>query len=403
MKTIIFRIVTRPNSAFRKTVLLTLICLPFHCALAADTPTQSNKTLPNGGQLIVKSSSSHDPFWGETLYKHEYSYLAPSGVTENIGGSSCLNSAVDGNPDIIFAHKLMFLPLKCHAAFIVRTVKNGWRYYSFGKNEYEKYPLWVKSKVRLDDKYDGPSEIISIDAKKRTVAVEYLTYKTNVITFRLSENGEKMDMIGLERRIGPNQDPAQEIKRLTDKSQIPIVRAAAATFLGSIEEPKAVEALINALSDDGLNVRPSAIEALGRIGDKRATTPLLQILENKQENKYTRSYAAKALGGIKDSRAVQPLIAALSDNALELRCASAEALGEIGDRRALEPLVKKSQQRFREKWPVRRCAVEGLGHFRDQQSINALKNILNAFFENREVKTAARTSLEKIQNTEKSR
>lgn len=224
--------------------------------------------------------------------------------------------------------------------------------------------------------------------------------KANASGDKTATDREQIDIYSLERQIDYHKEQIvnDQIKQLTDKSQF---RGYAAAKLGNMKNPIAVETLISTLSDDKPNVRASAIEALGRIGDKRATAPLLQILENQQDNKYARSYAAKALGGIKDSSAVQPLIASLSDNALEVRCASAEALGEIGDHRAIAPLVIKSLQRFREEWPVRRCAVEGLGHFRDQQSINALKSILNAFFENREVQTAARTSLEKILKTEK--
>ncbi|MBI4680099.1 MAG: HEAT repeat domain-containing protein [Nitrospirae bacterium] len=80
-----------------------------------------------------------------------------------------------------------------------------------------------------------------------------------------------------------------------------------------------------------------------------------------------------------------------------LRCASAEALGEIGDNRAIEPLIRISQQRFREKWPVRRCAVNALGNFRVPRSSQALNDTISSFFEKKWVKTAARASLKKIQ------
>lgn len=402
MKKVIFIIASLiPKLAFLLAVLLVLVCSPNLYAMAAEEPSEYKKTLPNGGQLLIKSKTDIETPFGHQWYHYEYSYVAPSGMTDKIGESSCKNSPVDANPDAIFAGKLILIALKCPMfyqapALLVRTVKNGWRNYSFYKYEYDKYPLWLKRKVKLDDSYDGGSKIIAIDKDKLTVVVEYSTYKTSKMTFRLSGDGEKLEMINLERRIDPNQDPVRLIAQLTDKSQLPMTRAYAATFLGGIEEHNAVDALISALSDDGLHVRESAIEALGRIGDERAGPPLLAILENKKENKYIKSAVAKALGEIKDLRAVQPLIASLRDDAPELRCASAEALGEIGDRRALAPLIYISQQRFREKWWVRRCAVKGLGHFKSPQSIQALNDTLAAFIENKDVKNAARDSLNRI-------
>jgi hypothetical protein len=336
--------------------------------MAAEAPIQSVKTLPNGGKLIIKTSSSYDSFWSESLYSHEYSYSAPSGVPEQIGNSSCLNSNIDGNPDMIFARKLMILPQKCHTGLYVRTIKNGWRYFGFDKENFEKQPLWLKSKEPHDDKYDrNESKIKAIDAKKLTVTVEYSTSKTNIMTFRLSDDGEKIDLISLKHRIEPYQDPVFAMAKLSDKSQPENIRAFAANILGNLKDPNAVDALISALSDGGFQLREAAIISLGQIGDKRATMPLLQLLGDKKCSMFSKNYTAKALGNIKDTRAVQTLIVCLNDENPSLRCESAKALGEIGDIRALEPLIKMSRKWFKEEGWVRRCAVSGLEHFKDHR------------------------------------
>lgn len=379
-------------------VVLILIYPPLPYLMAAEAPSQSTKALPNGGQLIIKSTTDEEFPFGHQWFHYDYSYITPNDrIIEKIGKTSCKNSETDANPEVIFAGKLILLTSKCETpALYVRTSNKGWCQYLFDEQRYEKFPLWQKYKVPLDSKWGGYSEIVSIDPKTFKVIVEHHTYKISKLTFKLAPDGNSIQLTKVEKRTDPNHDPPKLISQLTDKTQIPSVRAAAANSLGGMEEHGAVEALMTALSDDNLNVRRLAIEALGKIGDRRAAPPLMVILENKKEDKHTKSAAAKALGNIKANGAVQLLISSLNDTAPEVRCASAGALGEIGDGRAIGPLVRISQQRFREKWSVRRCAVEALGNFGDR-SVQALNETISAFFENREVKAAAKASLERIQ------
>jgi HEAT repeat protein len=71
---------------------------------------------------------------------------------------------------------------------------------------------------------------------------------------------------------------------------------------------------------------------------KRSIEPLIQAL--KDENPDIRASAANALGYIGDIRAVEPLILALNDDLREVRMNAAMALGKIGDSRALQPLIR---------------------------------------------------------------
>jgi len=90
------------------------------------------------------------------------------------------------------------------------------------------------------------------------------------------------------------------------------VRRAAANALGQAGDAQALDPLISTLQDR--DVRELAVAALGEIG-ARQTDP-----------------------GVR-SRAVEPLISALKDRAAAMRNAAAEALGRIGDPRAASPLV----------------------------------------------------------------
>jgi HEAT repeat protein len=121
--------------------------------------------------------------------------------------------------------------------------------------------------------------------------------------------------------------------------------------LMTLKDYRAVEEIIKTLNDRSLNVLCYAIYALGEIGDKRAVTPLIDVLLKKDFFSYTngdsstlpehscdpRSEAAVALGKIKDKRAIQALISVMEekdDHVLIKK--SAWALSELGDKRSIE-------------------------------------------------------------------
>ena len=67
-----------------------------------------------------------------------------------------------------------------------------------------------------------------------------------------------------------------------------------------------------------------------------AVRPLIAALKDNDED--VRRTAAEALGKLGDTQAVQPLIAALRDDNEYIRMAAAEALGKLGDTQAVPPL-----------------------------------------------------------------
>ncbi|MFW9996720.1 MAG: HEAT repeat domain-containing protein [Candidatus Odinarchaeota archaeon] len=100
----------------------------------------------------------------------------------------------------------------------------------------------------------------------------------------------------------------------------------------------AVIPLLKALKSDNRYTCWCSTEALGKIGDKRAVKPLIQVLlENSDWTIRLRS--AIALGTIGDKRAVKPLITALEDDAPGVRTRAVEALAKIDDPRVMEPLI----------------------------------------------------------------
>jgi HEAT repeat protein len=141
-----------------------------------------------------------------------------------------------------------------------------------------------------------------------------------------------------------------------------------------------IEGLIRALTYNDCITRKEAVVALKKIVDNRSLFPLIDALKYEEwHDKYAvmgsvRENAAEALGILRDRRAVDPLINALNDNDEDVRWKSAWALGNIGDKRAIEPLIDALQDK---RWPVRRFAVSALGKIGDKTSVGSLINALN--------------------------
>ena len=124
------------------------------------------------------------------------------------------------------------------------------------------------------------------------------------------------------------------------------VRQDAAKALGAIGHSGALEALTAALRDQ--DVRPFAVEALGKLKDPRAVGTLIDVVTGKGRPAHVRKvpvcgddsgemdveemeaqvFAIAGLAALGDDRAIEPLIRALKDT--RLRAAAAAALGEMG-------------------------------------------------------------------------
>jgi HEAT repeat protein len=152
----------------------------------------------------------------------------------------------------------------------------------------------------------------------------------------------------LARRDGVARNAARELGKMrNDRAILPLVtalddpeisQAAAEALLGF--GPKAVGPLMEALKSGNGDARERAAFALGELRDKRATEPLILVMQT--DDVYAvRTAAATALGQLKDARAVWVLVATLRmrdetsperQAALDhLRNATQLALRKIGD------------------------------------------------------------------------
>jgi HEAT repeat protein len=162
-------------------------------------------------------------------------------------------------------------------------------------------------------------------------------------------------------KIGPPSiEPS--LKALRDENGD--VRKSAAEALGKIGDKRAIEPLIKALGDENGDVRESAAEVLGKIGDKRAVEPLLKALED--ENEY--SVVATATNAI--ANAIKSITANLEDLPILLRLtkvkkfdislSSIERLAQVGDTTVVRRLQFIARNQFKHSKEERQAAKQSL-------------------------------------------
>jgi len=120
------------------------------------------------------------------------------------------------------------------------------------------------------------------------------------------------------------------------------------------------------LKEKFLNVRIMCAKAIGNQKNTTVVTSLLYCLNNKNENYRVRLACADALGRIGDKYAVAPLIQVIKDDgekSVYLKEGATVALGLLGDSRALDPLVSiiEAKQGIMDKFSfLKERAIEAL-------------------------------------------
>ena len=136
--------------------------------------------------------------------------------------------------------------------------------------------------------------------------------------------------------------------------------------------------------DSLVNVRSMCARAISNYKDFSTVNVLLSCLNNKKENYKVRLACADALGRIGDRYAVKPLIDLVEDEeekSVYLKESATFALGLLGDTSAIDPLVSilESKQGFLDKFTfLKEKIVEALGklNFNNQKILKALKSSL---------------------------
>src|SRR6266516_156378 len=125
--------------------------------------------------------------------------------------------------------------------------------------------------------------------------------------------------------LGPEAVPGLRAELAGGRRQ----RAMAANVLGLLDELPAWQGLVENASGGSVEVRASAVRALGRLGLPQAIGRVTACL-HPSEDPALRAAAAHALGRIGDPRSARPLAACLDDPHYWVAHNAAMALAEIG-------------------------------------------------------------------------
>ena len=133
------------------------------------------------------------------------------------------------------------------------------------------------------------------------------------------------------------------------------------------------------------NVRVMCAKAIANQKNTEVVSSLLYCLNNKDEHYRVRLACADALGRIGDRFAVAPLVEVVKDEnekSVYLKESAVSALGLLGDSRAVDPLVSilETKQGIMDKFSfLKERAIEALikmGFFDNERVYRALKNSL---------------------------
>ena len=161
------------------------------------------------------------------------------------------------------------------------------------------------------------------------------------------------------------------------KKEPGVLRAFAALGLGRIGTPEALGELkkITPVSEKEVDVRSAVVIALGLTGLPEANEPLVQFIQDKNNN--IKGLAVIALAQLKDSKAYEIISEALKKNrSQESDGAMVLALGLSGDEKA-KPDLRKILEDKKSRLLLKSAAAIGLGLLKDTEATPIIVNILN--------------------------
>ncbi len=184
------------------------------------------------------------------------------------------------------------------------------------------------------------------------------------------------------------------------KEEFTNVRVMSAKAIANLKDTSAVNSLLYCLNNknEHYKVRFACADALGKIGDRYAVAPLIEVVKDEDERSvYLRESAASALGMLGDVRAIDPLVSILEtkngilDKFTFLKERVIEALGKLklnGDERVFTALKKSLMDASPQ---IRINAIEALMESERPEAFDIIKSCLKD--EDNEVKQNALIAL----------
>ncbi|MGA3065360.1 MAG: HEAT repeat domain-containing protein [Tepidisphaeraceae bacterium] len=172
---------------------------------------------------------------------------------------------------------------------------------------------------------------------------------------------------------------------------------ASAALAASTAAPAA--ALIADLRNSNADVARDAATSLGSLGNPTAVESLIEVINNFDGyfHPVVRAAAASSVGQLRDRRAVESLLVAVRDTNAEPSAEAIRALAAIGDDRAINPLIEVIRNRDGFFLPIaRRAAVIALGSFKSNDlAASELQAVSTSTWEDSVIRQAAVDALAK--------
>lgn len=172
-----------------------------------------------------------------------------------------------------------------------------------------------------------------------------------------------------------------QIKTDDEEESLIDVRRMCAKAIANYKDYSTVSVLLSCLNNkkEHYRVRLACADALGRIGDKYAVKPLIDVMEDEDEKSiYLKESAVFALGLLGDTSAIDPLVSILEskhgflDKFTFLKEKIVEALGKLNSNN--KKVLKALKNSLMDSSPIVRInAIEAIMNSGDGDSIDLIK------------------------------
>lgn len=222
---------------------------------------------------------------------------------------------------------------------------------------------------------------------KNDICLPYL-----IDVLRNSRENWKLRFITVEiiPQISKTFELAEELANiLKDEGEHPYLRGVCALSLGYIGRKEYVPLLIQPLKDESIYVRERTIWGLDLLNDPRAIQPLIECLDDSYY--MVQVLAIQTLGHLKAEEAIEPLKGKLDADDLPqysevVKHKIIRAISDIGGSGARAVLLNVlTEERYGK---LRVLAAEELRNYKDEEVVNALLDALNDFDERLQLRAA---------------
>lgn len=242
---------------------------------------------------------------------------------------------------------------------------------------------------------NSKSSILKIKLLSDTYPSEYLIKIYNyffevsdnyeILMFLLTKIDKYRDKSSIPLLIDSLLMKGKLAKRIPDSDLLTRIRVNITKALANTKDSRAVYPLLYCLNskDENYKVKLSCAEALGKIGDRYAVLPLMNIVEDEAESSaYVKESAISALGMLGDTKAVDSLVSILESKKgflgkfTFLKERALEALNKLNYRS--DRVFKAVEKSLLDESPqVRINAIEVLMNSEDDRAEGLIKSMLD--------------------------